>query len=131
MDTFIKSLAGALIALILFLILTKQNKDISVLITVVVCCMIATVAIKYLNPVFTFFDKLETIGNFDSDMLQLLLKTVGIAILAEVTGLICADAGNTALGKTLQILASCTILWLSVPVFTRLIELVEEILVSI
>ena len=131
MDTFIKALAGALVALILFLVLNKQNKDISALLSVLVCCMIAAVAVRFLNPVFDFFNKLETIGQFDSDMLQVLLKTVGISMLAEITCLICADSGNAALGKTLQILASCTILWLSVPVFTSLIELIEEILVSI
>lgn len=131
MDTFLKALAGVLIALVLYLILTKQNKDISALLTVMICCMIAAVAVRYLDPVFAFFNKLESIGKLDSDMLQMLLKAVGIGLLAEVTGLICADAGNAALGKTLQILASCTILWLSLPIFTSLIELVEEILVSI
>lgn len=131
MNTFLKALAGALIALVLYLILTKQNKDISVLLTVIVCCMIAAAALRYLEPVFAFFDKLETIGKLDSDMLQALFKAVGIGMLAEITGLICTDAGNAALGKTIQILAACTILWLSVPLFTGLIELVEEILVSI
>ena len=131
MNTFLKALAGALVALVLYLIITKQNKDISILLTVMVCCMIAAVAVRYLEPVFAFFDKLETIGKLDPDMLRALLKAVGIGMLAEVTGLICSDAGNAALGKTLQILAACTILWLSVPIFTSLIELVEEILVSI
>lgn len=131
MDIFIKALAGVLITLVLYLVLTKQSKDISALLTVTVCCMITVAAVGYLEPVFDFFDKLETLGQLDSDMLGILLKAVGIGLLAEVTSLICSDAGNTALGKTLQILASSTILWLSVPLFTSLIELVEEILVSI
>lgn len=131
MDTFMKALAGVLVTLVLYLVLTKQSKDISILLTVMVCCMITAAAVRYLEPVFDFFDKLKILGQLDSDMLGILLKAVGIGLLAEVTGLICADAGNSALGKTLQILASSAILWLSVPLFTSLIELVEEILVSI
>lgn len=131
MDTFLKALAGVLVTLVLYLVLLKQSKDISALLTVMACCMITAVAVKYLDPVFVFFGKLEVIGNLDSNMLEVLLKAVGIGMLTEVAGLICTDAGNAALGKTLQILASGTILWLSVPLFTSLIELVEEILVSI
>lgn len=131
MDVFLKTLAGVLIALVLYLVVSKQSKDISALLTVTVCCLITTVAARYLEPVIVFFQKLETVGNLNSDMLEILLKAVGIGMLAEVTGLICEDAGNAALGKTLKILASCTILWLSVPLFTSLIEIVEEILVSI
>ena len=130
MDTYVKALAGVLVALILYLVLSKQSKDFSILLTVLVCCMITVAAMYYLEPVITFLDKLETLGQLNSDMLSILLKAVGIGLLAEVTALICSDAGNAALGKTVQILASGVILWLSVPLFTSLIELVEEILVS-
>lgn len=131
MDTYVKALAGVLVTLVLYLVLAKQNKDISVLLTVLVCCMIIVAAINYLEPVISFVDKLETLGQFNSDLLSILLKAVGIGLLAEVTALICSDAGNAALGKTVQILASVAILWLSVPLFTSLIELVEEILVAV
>ena len=130
MDTYVKALAGVLVTLVLYLVLSKQNKDISVLLTIMVCCMVTIVAIQYLEPVISFMDELETIGQLNSDIISILFKTVGIALLAEITCLICNDAGNAALGKTLQILASGVILWLSVPLYTSLIELVEEILVT-
>lgn len=131
MDVFIKAAAGVLIALVLYLVLAKQGKDFSLLLTVAVCSMVTVAAVNYLKPVIGFFDKLQTLGQLDSEMLGIILKAVGIGLLGEVTGLICADAGNAALGKTLQILASAVILWMSVPLFTSLIELVEEILVSV
>lgn len=131
MDTFLKATGGILIALILCLILTKQSKDISVLLTVLVCCMVSAVAIGYLEPVFDFFNKLESIANIDKQMLSVIVKAVGIGLLSEIVSLICTDSGNASLGKIVQILASCVILWLSIPLFTSLIELAEEILVAI
>lgn len=128
MDGFIKAIAGVLIAIVLGLVLSKQGKDISALLTIAVCCMVITAAVTYLRPVVDFFEKLESIGQLDSGMLTILLKAVGIGLLAEVTSLICADAGNAALGKTLQIFASAVILWISIPLLTSLINLVEEIL---
>ena len=131
MNIFIKAAAGALVALILHLILARQGKDFSVLLTVAVCCMMATAAMEYLEPVIVLFEKLQTLGQLDSDMMMVVFRVVGIGLLGEIVGLICSDAGNAALGKTLQILASAVILWMSVPLFTSLIELVEEILVSV
>lgn len=129
MDTYVKALAGVLITLVLYLILSKQNKDMSVMLTVMVCCMVTLITMQYLEPVISFMDKLETIGQLNSETISVLLKAVGIALLAEITCLICSDAGNAALGKSLQLLASGVILWLSLPLFTSLVELVEEILV--
>lgn len=131
MEVFTKSAGGILIAILLFLVISKQSKELSLLLTVAVCCMVATVAIGYLSPVVAFFEKLQTVGQLDSTLLQVVLKAVGIGILSEITGLICTDAGNTALGKSIQILACAVVLWMSIPLFTSLLELVEEILVSV
>ena len=131
MDIFLKILSGVLVALILYLIVSKQNKDVSLLLTISVCCMVTVASFEYLEPIFTFINKLQSLGQLNGDLLEILLKSVGIGLLSEVTSLLCSDAGNGAMAKTLQFLASGVILWLSLPLFTRLIELVEEILVAL
>ena len=70
-------------------------------------------------------------GNLEPELLHSVLKAVGIGLLAELTGQICADSGNASLGKSLQILATAVILWLMLPLFTQLIDLLEEILGAI
>lgn len=131
MNIFMKAVAAVLAALILHLILSKQSKDFSLLLTVAVCSIVATAAFQYFEPVMDFFKNLQFIGNLNQDMLNILLKAVGIGLLSEITGTICSDAGNAAMGKTLHILASAVILWLSVPLFTSLLTLVEEILIAV
>lgn len=128
MEIYLKAAAGILVAVILGLTLAKQEKDIALLLSVLVCCMILTVAINYLAPMIDFLGELQFLGHLDSEMLNILLKAVGISLLAEVTSLICADAGNAALGKTLQIMAAAAVLWLSIPLFRSLVALVQEIL---
>ena len=131
MDIFLKSTAGTVVAVILYLILGKQGKDISILLSVAVCCMLAAAAIACLEPVIDFVDRLKTISNLDSQMFILVLRSVGIGILAEITSLICNDAGNAAMGKSLQLLAGGVVLWLSLPLFTQLIDLIEDVLKAI
>ena len=131
MEKFIKVAAGVLVALVLYLILNKQGKDFAVLISLGVCCMVVSAVLAFFRPLITFIEKLEELGNFDSDILQILLKSVGIGILTEIVSLICTDAGNASMGKSLQILASVVILWLSIPLFSDLMDMIQEILVAL
>ena len=131
MEKFVKVAAGVLVALVLYLVLNKQGKDFAVLISLAVCCMVISALLAFIRPIITFIEKLEQLGNFDHEILQVLLKSVGIGILTEIVSLICADAGNASMGKSLQILASVVILWLSIPLFSRLMDVIQEILVVI
>ena len=131
MDIFLKASAVVLISIVLGLILSKQNKDISLLLTITVCCAVAMAAISYLHPIIDFFRTLKGIGKLDSQLFGILLKAVGIGLLSEIAVLICSDFGNNALGKTLQMLSTVVILWISLPLFNNLIELIQRILEAV
>lgn len=128
MNDFLKVISGCLVALILGLVLSKQGKDITLILTVAVCCMIAFAAVTYLRPVIGFFERLQNIGNLNQSMLTVLLKAVGIALITQIINLICTDCGNAAMGKTVQMLSTAVILSLSVPLFEHLLDLLNEIL---
>lgn len=128
MDIFIKASAGVLIAAVLSLILSKQNKDFSVLLVICVCSMVAVACFRYLRNIIEFVQLLESKAKLNSDMISILLKSVGIGLLSEITSMICTDSGNAAFGKVIQFMSSAVILWLSIPLFTQLLELVESVL---
>ncbi len=131
MDIFLKSAAGVLIAIVIALILSKQGKDLAVLLIIAVCCMVIVAAVSYLSPITELLNHLQTVGKLDSDTFHIMLKSVGIALISEVTSLICTDAGNAAMGKTLQFLSTAVILWLSIPLLNELLELLDTILGAI
>ena len=131
MDLFFKAAAGCFIALILYLVLAKQNKDISVALSICVCCMIFSAVAYYFGPIVELIRKLRDIGRLNSETLSIILRAAGIGMIAEIGSTICKDAGNDTLGKTLQLLASMVILWLAVPIFDNLILLIESIIASI
>ena len=131
MDTFLKAAGCVLASLIIYLVLSKQNMDFSILLTVAVCIILTIVTIRYFEPVIDLVEKLRSLGNLDNQATGILLKSVGIALISEIVEHICQDAGNSSLGKTVQLLSSGAILWLCVPMFTGLISLIEEILVAI
>lgn len=130
MDEFLKAAAAVLISTILCIALSKHEKYFSVLISLLVCCMLVAGAVSFLKPVLSFIDRLTDMAQLNESLLQILFKATGVALLAEITGLICKDGGNDSAGKVLQLLASAVILWLSLPLLNELIDLIETILGS-
>ena len=131
MHTFLKAIAGVLIALLLWLCLSKYNKEHATVLTLVVCAAVITVAMTFLQPLVDFINDLQDVANIDLDLITVALKAVGIGILSEFMALICKDSGNASMGKALQTLSSVVVLWLSIPVFERLLALLDEILGSV
>ena len=128
MVIFLQAAAGVLVASVLGLTLAKQNKEMTILLTIAVCCMVMMAALGFLQPVLELLRQLESIGNLNTEMVQILFKVVGIALVSEIASMICADAGNVSLGKALQMLGSMVVLWLSIPAFQALLSLIQQIL---
>lgn len=131
MDTFLKAAAAAIVVCLLCLTTSKHNKEFSLLLTIACSCLIGAVAISYCQPVFAFIKKLTTLGQLNIDLLRILTKAVGIALICEFVVLICNDSSNAAIGKALQFMATAVILWLSIPLFENLIDLISDVLNSV
>ena len=131
MNVFWKATAGVLTAVILWINLHKSNKDTSVLMSLAVCAMGVVASVVFLRPVISFVKKLQGVGKMDGDLVSVVLKVVGVALVTEIATLICKDAGNESMGKTLQFISAATVLWLSIPVLERLFALLDKILGAI
>lgn len=128
MDLFWKTSAAVLITAVLSITLEKQERDIKVLLILTVCCMVGVISTTFLEPVLDFLYELQTLTNLKEDFLKILFKLVGIGLIAEIVNVVCSDAGCASLGKTLQMMASALILYLSLPIFSQLITLIRDIL---
>lgn len=117
-----------LTGVILALVLGKQSREMGVLLSLGICCMVCVAALGFMEPVLDLFWQIRRISGLDGDLVAMLLKAAGIGILSELAGLICADAGENALGKALQLLANAAVLWISLPLFQKLLTLLEEVL---
>ena len=128
MSLFWKAAGGLFITAVLVLTLARQQKDLSLLLGMGACAMAVTVGLTFLEPVLSLLRQLEELGNLQSGILTTLLKISGIGLVSEVGGMVLSDSGNASLAKGLQLLGTCVILYLSVPVFETLLELVQDVL---
>lgn len=128
MEQYFQAVAAVLLAVILVLVLKNGNRGIGELLSLLVCGMVITIAVGYIQPVVEFIRTVQNLAGLDSGMLKLLLKAVGISVTAEIAALLCDDSGSSAMGKTLQFLATAVIMCLSIPMLTELLGLIEGIL---
>ena len=128
MEIYLKAAGGILIAVIFSVVLEKYGKESAVLLMIAVSCIVLTAAMSYLQPILEFAERLVSVGNLDNELLEILLKVVGIGMVSQIACLICADAGNQSLGKALQVLTIMVILCISVPILEQMLTLIETIL---
>ena len=67
-------------------------------------------------------------ADLQQGMLYALLKVFGIGMSGEIAASVCADAGNTSLVKGIRFLSNAAILYLSIPIFSSLMDLIRQIL---
>ena len=131
MEIFIKACGAILLTVIVTLTLSGHGKDFRIVLGIFACCVGSMAALEYIRPVMDFLEKLETIGGLDHTMIRILLKAAGVGLISEIAALVCNDSGNGSLGKTVKLLGNAAILWLSLPMYTMLIELLQEMLGAI
>lgn len=129
MELYWKAAGAAMLAVVMILMLRRQ--EFGVLLALAVCAMVAIAAMDYLRPVKELLDTLREMGELDDGLILILLKAVGIGLLTEMASMVCTDSGNGSLGKALQLLGTAVILWMSIPLFTALLELIREIMVKL
>ena len=128
MNEFWQGLGLIILTVVLMLLLGRQGSEMTILISIAGCCFVGMLAFGYLKDVIGFIHRMREISKMDMGLMQVLLKAVGVGLIGEFAALICADAGNAAQSKAVQLLTSAVILWLSIPVLQILLDLLEKML---
>lgn len=119
---------AGLLAAITGMFVGKDNKQYFAYIGTAGCIVIISGLAAFIQPIIQFVTELTALGNLQADVLRILLKSVGIAIITELTCGICTEIGFGSIGKMLQFLGSTVILWLSIPVFQSVLDIIQNIL---
>lgn len=127
MGGFWQGISLSIVAAILVIVMGRSSSELSIVLVIGAGCMVVIIALSYLEPIADLLARLQSISNMDHAALKILLKAVGVGLVTEIAHLICTDSGNNALGKTVQILGSAVMLWLSLPLIEQMLDLIEQI----
>ena len=128
MELYLQSVALILISAVLGLLLKGYHPSFMPILSLTAGCLVLAGLVRYLQPVAALLRQIRDLADISSPMLSALLKAVGISLIAQLTELICRDAGQNALGKVISMLSNAAILWVSLPLIEALLELMQEVL---
>ena len=84
--------------------------------------------VERLGSFVTMFRNLEELSGINPEYLSILLKMIGITYVGEFASGICKDAGYQTLAVQIELFGKLTILLLSLPVLSALLETVRKFL---
>ena len=125
MGEYLRLAAAALVGLILVLVVGRQSKDMSILLTLAVCILACLGTLEFLEPVMELLRELRQLGNLDSEAISIALKCAGVGLLSELIGLICADAGESAMASLVETAGAFGAILVSLPLMEAVWEMLQ------
>ena len=123
-----KITALALVAVVLCVLIRENQKPLSVLLSLLACVGMLLLAIVILEPVLEVFRKLEGLSGVEDEIVSPMLKVAGIGLLTQISSGICQDAGENAIGKTVELCGTVLAMYAAIPLLLAVLELVENML---
>ncbi|MGI5986189.1 MAG: hypothetical protein GXY01_01135 [Clostridiales bacterium] len=127
MELIIKATVIGVAGAILTLIIKKTNPEISTVLTLAVCTVIAGLTLKAFSSVKEVLELVEVGTGFSSAYTAPVLKCVGIGITARLGSDICKDSGQAAVASSVEICGAVCALYVSLPLIKTLLRMIGEL----
>lgn len=128
MDILLKAAAAAVIAAVLGLIIKKSNPESALLLALAAAVMILLLTFSAAGKISGFVLELGETSGVSPAIAGIVMKTAAISIIAKLTGDVCRDAGQSALGTALEILGAVTAVYIALPLFETVLDTMEKLL---
>ena len=119
----------ALIGIILIVILKSlKREDISLFLIIIISITIFTFILLKLTNIVDILNNLIDSSGINKGYLTILLKVTGISYIIELASSMCKDAGVLSIGTKLEMLGKVSIIVLTIPIFTSVIDVILNVM---
>lgn len=129
MVTEILRLCGfGLLAAVLCAVVRQLKPESAVFVNIAAGLMILIYAAKTLAPSVSAIGELADTAGISGEFAEVLLKALAISYITSLSADVARDAGENALGTKLELAGRVSIAAISLPVFTTLAGLIENLI---
>ena len=121
-----KIVAICLVGILLALLLQKNNPELAILLALAVCAGALVFGLGHMKRVLAMLEQMA--GGLSSDLLQPLMKTVGIALISRTGAELCRDANQKAIASVVEAVGAFSAVVVSIPLLGAVWELLRGML---
>ena len=125
MQGFLQATVIGIVAVLLTGVLRKHNQEIGILLTLAACILIGVLLAQLAEPVLEFLSKLRNVAGLDKTLTEPILKTIGIGLITQIGATVCADAGENAIAKLIEVCGAVLALYVSLPLMEAILSLID------
>lgn len=109
-------------------ILKRMEPAIAAFVSLGACIMLLLGTSDWIKSITASMQSLTQSALLDSAYIQVLLRIVGIAYIAQIGAQACRDAGSANIADHVELCARLAILSIAAPLFVSLMDLITEVL---
>lgn len=113
---------------LLALSLRQQRPEYAMLLSLACGLFVLFFLVGKMGDIFSQLQDLLTGLSGQSELTGIVLKALGICIVAELGSQCCRDAGETAIATKVELAAKAALVLMSIPIFQTLLEVAGELL---
>jgi len=128
MEQVFQAAALCLVAALLAVVVRRGTPELALLLTLGAAAAVLLSLAGALGEVTAFLRELAERGGVEEALFAPLFKTVGIALVVQVGGGLCRDAGESALASVLETAGAICALLAALPLLRAVLNLLMELM---
>lgn len=122
-----KATVIGIVTVLLAAMLRKYSKELGILLTLAACVLLGLLLVQFAQPLVDFLAKLRNIAGLDKSVTEPILKTIGIGLITQIGATVCADAGENAIAKLIEVCGGVLALYVSLPLLEAVLSMIDTI----
>ena len=117
-----------IVASLICVVIKEYKPEYAVFVSLASVTIILFLILPFITPIFDMFNNLSSFTGLDTQYGKILLKSLGICIVAQIGTDICKDCGQASIASKIELGAKVAILIISLPLFTSVLNIIEKIM---
>ncbi len=128
MTEMLKIAAAAIISAVCASVVRKNVPELGMVLTLTAGVLVMLYALTAAAGVWEFFNTLAELAGLSSEVLQPVVKTVGIAIVTKITAEVCRDAKESGLAAFTETAGAFLALLAAIPLIETVLTLLTSLI---
>lgn len=117
-----------LVVTLLILVIRQQRPEIGLQLSLALVILIFFLVLSKIGAVLNLFTDMAEKANINQMYLQILLKIIGIAYIAEFGAQVCRDAGEGAVAGKIELAGKVLVMVLAIPIVAVVLDTVVKLM---